>query len=182
MTGFFLFVWLQPLNHISDWCYCGSFKLRPFTSVTALLVVLQFFQFCHETLKTLWFVGKKIPETDEETVIWYPDESSRRLARGCWLVFRHLEISLVHFVQTASRRRRSADVTTEGLKGTARQHHWTCAPSRTGGTGQTGQAGCCCSDRQYLCRWSRSLQQKAAGDVISRTFSLSNTKNINSLL
>ena len=122
---------------------------------------LVFFQFDHEKLKKkdLWFVGEQFPETDEQTVVWNPDEARRRRLIG----FQALEDQFGALCANMSARlccRRRSSVTTEGLRRTAAQRHWTCAPSRTGGTGRTGPAGCCCSDCRCLCRWSHSLKQK----------------------
>lgn len=132
---------------------------------------LVFFQFNHEKLKNKSLVCR-----------WFLRLMRRRRVKPWWgssrrlIGFQALEDQFGALCANVSahlccRRRstavdsRRSSVTTEGLRRTAAQHHWTCAPSRTGGTGRTGPAECCCSDCRCLCRWSHSLQQEQKQDV-----------------
>lgn len=61
MTGFSHFC--ATLSDVTDCCPLLQLNYSPFC-------FLQFFQFGHEKLKKiLWFVGERLPETGEETVM-----------------------------------------------------------------------------------------------------------------
>lgn len=80
-----------------------SFSLSLFWLCKSWISALLLCSTIHEKLQHLWFVGevrvgfplKFLRQTRKQWCDVTPDET-----RGCWLVFRHLQVSLMHFVQT----------------------------------------------------------------------------------